>query len=270
MKFDLLKADDIEVKCNEVKEEGFIALLYKNARTDQKAFDKACGVENWQDEYKEVKGTLYCGISVLVNGNWVTKWDCGIESRADEKGNEKKGEASDAFKRAATKWGHGRELYTAPFIYIKADTVLDREERGRKFYKLQNKYESYFVKEISYTEDGAIKTLKIANSKGVVVYSNDKPRKPKSELASPKNEQKKTPKQEQPTEKKDPVKKQASKFAQITALIKDSKYTMEDVTKWIIKKFKKNIRVISLSDEQFEELYVSLETAIKKEGGSNE
>jgi hypothetical protein len=266
MTFDLLKADDIEIKCSEVKEKGFIALLYKNARTDQKAFDKKFGVEGWQDEYREIKGVLYCGISVFINDKWITKWDCGIESRADDKGNEKKGEASDAFKRAATKWGHGRELYTAPFIYIATETVPDKKIGDKQTYRLKDKYETYFVKEISYTDDEVIKTLKIVNSKGTVVYSSDKPRKPKSELASV-NKQVKQPVKETATEKTQP---QTSKFAQINNLIKNSKFNMENVKEWIVKKYKKNIRVNSLTDEQFKELFKSLESAIKKEGGKNE
>lgn len=34
-----------------------------------------------------------------------------------------KGEASDSFKRACFNWGIGRELYTSPFIWVKAEDV---------------------------------------------------------------------------------------------------------------------------------------------------
>lgn len=44
------------------------------------------------------------------------KSDCGVESNTEAQ----KGEASDSFKRACFNWGIGRELYTAPFIWIPA------------------------------------------------------------------------------------------------------------------------------------------------------
>ena len=63
---------------------------------------------------------MYCGISIYDNDKkeWITKWDCGVESAFGDK---EKGEASDAFKRAGFKWGIGRELYTSPFIWISND-----------------------------------------------------------------------------------------------------------------------------------------------------
>ena len=114
----LLKADEIEVKIKQVKETGLVALLYKTARTDMDILDDTYGAENWQCEYEEIKGNMYCKIGIWSEkrNQWIWKQDCGIESREDGEGNEKKGEASDAFKRAGFKWGIGRELYTSPFI----------------------------------------------------------------------------------------------------------------------------------------------------------
>jgi hypothetical protein len=261
IEFDLLQPKDIEVKCSEVKEEGFVALLYKNARTDQKALDDKFGIAGWCDNYKEINGVLYCGVSIKFDNEWITKWDCGIESRADEKGNEKKGEASDAFKRACFKWGHGRELYTAPFIYIKAKTkVKKKDANGNPIYALADKYETYHVSEITYTEDRAIKTLKIVNSKGVEVYSSNKPKKPTTKVASSKNEQKTTTTTTKSTTK--------TKYTIINDMIKDSKITMSQVNERIKKKYQKNIRVNDLNEEQFKELTDALQKAL--EGNGNE
>ena len=126
-KIRLLDADEIECRVKKVTEKGAIILLYKTARTDMDLLDETFGAENWQCNYKEIKENLYCGIGVNVNNNLVWKWDCGIESREDDDGNQKKGEASDSFKRAGFKWGIGRELYTAPFIFISAEkmTIID-------------------------------------------------------------------------------------------------------------------------------------------------
>jgi len=116
--FRLLTADDIECRVKKVTDKGAIILLYKTARTDMDILDETVGPENWDCDYREIKGNLYCGIGISIDGRVVRKWDCGIESREDDEGNQKKGEASDSFKRAGFKWGIGRELYTAPFIFI--------------------------------------------------------------------------------------------------------------------------------------------------------
>ena len=171
MEFRLLRADDIEVKVKQVTEKGAVALLYKTARTDMAILDETCGALNWTDQYEEIKGNLYCGIGIRKdeNSSFVWKWDCGIESRTDEDGNEKKGEASDAFKRAGFKWGIGRELYTAPFIFIKVET----EQDGKK-YKLKNKFQTFSVKEIGYDEARNIKTLVIVDDKNNIVFTTEK------------------------------------------------------------------------------------------------
>lgn len=127
-----LRADEIEVRVGQVYQGGVTALLYKNARTDMAILDEEYGAENWQCDYKEVKGNLYCGIAVWdeMTGQWVWKWDCGTESNTEKE----KGEASDAFKRAGFRWGIGRELYTAPFIWLEAAT----DKIGDFKYKLHN------------------------------------------------------------------------------------------------------------------------------------
>ena len=116
MEFRNIRADEIDVRVGTVTEKGYTLLLYKNARVDMAMLDETVGEYNWQRDHKEVKGNLYCGISIwdAEKGQWVTKWDCGVESFSEKE----KGEASDSFKRAGFNWGIGRELYTAPFIWI--------------------------------------------------------------------------------------------------------------------------------------------------------
>lgn len=151
MKFRPLTESEIEVKVKQVKESGLVALLYKTARTDMDLLDETVGAENWTDDYKEIKGNLYCGIAIKDgSGEWVWKWDCGIESREDEEGNEKKGEASDAFKRAGFRWGIGRELYTSPFIWIPAEKANIKQGRNGK----PTCFDKFSVEKIAYSEDG--------------------------------------------------------------------------------------------------------------------
>lgn len=168
-KFRLLKADEIEVKVKQVTEKGAVALIYKTSRVDMDILDETVGAENWQSEYAEIKGNLYCGIGIKdeTSGEWVWKYDCGIESRSDGEGNEKKGEASDAFKRAGVQWGIGRELYTSPFIFLNVPTIANANGKG---YKLKNAFSKFEVKEIAYDEGNRIAKIVIADEKGNEVY----------------------------------------------------------------------------------------------------
>lgn len=111
-----LRADEIDCRVQSVKEKGLVLLLYKDARVDMNILDETFGAENWQREHYECKGNLFCRIGVKLGGEWVWKSDCGTESNTEAQ----KGEASDSFKRAGFNWGIGRELYTAPFIWVDA------------------------------------------------------------------------------------------------------------------------------------------------------
>lgn len=92
-------------------------VAYIDARDVMQMLDDVVGPENWQSDYKEIKENMYAGIGIFLNGQWVWKWDCGTESQTDAE----KGEASDAFKRAAVKWGIGRFLYELPIQYVKTN-----------------------------------------------------------------------------------------------------------------------------------------------------
>lgn len=164
-----LKANEIDVKVKQVSGKGILLLLYKTARVDMDILDETFGANNWQSDYKEIKGNLYAGIAIKVIDEWLWKWDCGIESRADNDGNEKKGEASDAFKRAGFKCGIGRELYTAPFMWVSSD-VIPVVQNGNQ-YVMQNRFEKFSVKSIDYDKNGDISKLEIVNSKNTIVYT---------------------------------------------------------------------------------------------------
>lgn len=119
IKFRDLNANEIECRVQSCKENGLVLLLYKDARVDMNILDETVTPERWQREHYECKGNLFCRVSIDVTGSggWVWKSDCGTESNTEAQ----KGEASDSFKRACFNWGIGRELYTAPFIWIPAD-----------------------------------------------------------------------------------------------------------------------------------------------------
>lgn len=166
----LLNPDDIEVRIQQCKpvsgsRGGYrtILLLYKTARTDMAILDETFGPLNWSNSYQEIKGHMYCTISVRDpdTGEWVSKTDCGTESNTEAE----KGEASDAFKRAGTRWGIGRELYTGPIIVL--------------FTNDEQKYQKYTVTHVGYDEKRNITSLEVADQKsGAVVFQYGMGRKP--------------------------------------------------------------------------------------------
>lgn len=169
IEFPLLKKEDILVKVKQVTKAGALLLLYKTARTDAKYLDEVLGPMNWTNDYVEIKNNLYCriGIREKEDQEFVYKMDCGIESDQDD-GQEKKAEASDAFKRCASKLGIGRELYTSPQIWAAVNTV----QKGEKWF-LEDKSARYYVSKIEYDESTrTIVDLEIRNAKtNVVVYT---------------------------------------------------------------------------------------------------
>lgn len=172
MIFRPLRADEIECRIGSVGAKGFTMLLYKDARCDMNILDETVGEFNWQRDHKEIKGTVYCGVGINGRGQsthdeWVWKWDAGAESYTEKE----KGEASDSFKRACVNWGIGRELYTAPLIFIRAKT-----EPVGNGYRLIDKRDGYGYKvaQIEY-EGGRISHLVITkNGTQAFTFTADK------------------------------------------------------------------------------------------------
>ncbi len=159
----LLRADEIECRIGTISEKGLSLLLYKDARADMKILDEVYGVTNWQRHHEIIGGNLYCTVSIWdgEKGQWIDKMDVGTESYTEKE----KGQASDSFKRACVSLGIGRELYTAPFIWVAASKVKIENRNGKAM-----TYEKFKVKEISYNENKEIKGLSIINQEGKVVY----------------------------------------------------------------------------------------------------
>lgn len=162
MIFRKLKADEIECRIGSINSRGFTMLLYKDARCDMNILDETVGEFNWQRDHKEIKGTVYCGVGINGRGQsthdeWVWKWDAGSESYTEKE----KGEASDSFKRACFNWGIGRELYTAPLIFIRAKTepqgkgyALSDKRDGYGYKVAQIEYEGGRISKLIITKDG--------------------------------------------------------------------------------------------------------------------
>lgn len=98
-------------------------LAYIDNRNIQERLDAVVGPANWKNEYaKGPEGGVLCGLSIRIDGEWVTKWD-GAENSDIEP---IKGGLSDSMKRAAVQWGIGRYLYDLGESF--ADVISDRRQ----------------------------------------------------------------------------------------------------------------------------------------------
>ena len=115
-----LTAAEVECRaaqCGKSKSGPWVSILiYKDAMVDQKLLDEVIGPMNWKNSYEMIDGKLFCTISIWdkEKGEWISKQNVGTESNTEKE----KGQASDAFKRAAFNFGIGRELYSSPKIFI--------------------------------------------------------------------------------------------------------------------------------------------------------
>ncbi len=157
----LLKADEIECRLQQIKENGYLALLYKDARCDMKILDETFGILGWKREHEVINGNLFCTVSIWneAAGQWISKQDVGTESNTEKE----KGQASDSFKRACFNIGIGRELYTSPFIWIKP--LQGEIQKGNKVYT------KFKVSEIEYNENREITKLKIIDGDDNLRYT---------------------------------------------------------------------------------------------------
>ena len=104
----------------------------------------------------------------LIKKQWVTKEDVGVESNTEAT----KGEASDAFKRSGTNWGIGRELYTAPFVFVQL--TGDEVYEGNNGKPQVSPRFGLSVTEIGYNADDEIDRLVLTDKKGNVRFEHGK------------------------------------------------------------------------------------------------
>lgn len=127
LEFRLLRADEIDCRIATVKQNGLSILLYKDARCDQNILDETVGAFNWQRRHTRDNANCIVSIWDESKKQWIEKEDTGTESYTERE----KGLASDSFKRACFNWGIGRELYTAPFMWVTADKCNIVNSQGK-------------------------------------------------------------------------------------------------------------------------------------------
>lgn len=166
LQFPLLEATDIEIRVGQVSTSKNKAnmLLYKNARTDAKILDKVVGVGNWQKRFYTLNGVgvgdnmrsiVVCSVGIYDDEKkeWIWKDDSGSEGNIEQD----KSVCSDAFKRGCFAWGLGRELYTAPDIWVPYNKDTDR-------------FAKFKVEKVGYNKDNEISELVISKD-GEIVFN---------------------------------------------------------------------------------------------------
>jgi hypothetical protein len=105
---------------NKEKTKG-LPLCYIDARAAMDRLDTIVGPANWQCQYTQAGTIMICAIGIKFGSEWVWKQDGA--GATDFEG--EKGAMSDAFKRAAVRWGVGRYLYDikAPWVEIEGQRI---------------------------------------------------------------------------------------------------------------------------------------------------
>lgn len=158
--FRTLKAEEIEVRVQSVKNGKANMLLYIDSRAVTKLLDETVGPMNWQTEFYEVNGQTIgkLGIWDEKKKQWIFKSDTGTESNIEAV----KGLISDVYKRMLSRWGVV-ELYSSPKI------VLEDDGYGNTGYK---------VSEILYDGERNITHLVLVNRFGKEVFRWDEGQRP--------------------------------------------------------------------------------------------
>src|SRR3982750_1461678 len=101
--------DQSEVK---IRSQQSRQLHYITARTAMNRLDTVLGPENWWDRYVPGEKSVLCELTIrLPDGSTLTKADAGGYAGMADSGDDDKSGYSDAFKRAAVKFGVARYLY---------------------------------------------------------------------------------------------------------------------------------------------------------------
>src|SRR5947209_1034210 len=101
--------DPSEVK---IRSQSSRQLHYVTARTVMNRLDSVLGPENWWDRYVPGEKSVLCELTIrLPDGSSLTKADAGGYAGMADQGDDDKSGYSDAFKRAAVKFGVARYLY---------------------------------------------------------------------------------------------------------------------------------------------------------------
>ena len=133
--FDQLRAEfprnAVSWRAQSLNKEGTaaMALAYIDARDVMNRLDDVLGPDGWQCRYPHANGKTVCEIGIRVGEEWIWKADGAGDSDIEAE----KGALSDAFKRAAVRWGIGRYLYDLDSPWVDCEHYTNHQ--GKKVWK---------------------------------------------------------------------------------------------------------------------------------------
>lgn len=125
---------ELKFKPQTVKGDRCLAIAYIDARCVMDRLDDVCGVDGWEDSYRELPdGSVVCKLTIRTPyGASVSKTDVGNPSEQPDAGDRIKAAFSDSLKRAAVKFGIGRYIYRIPNQWVGYDPVKKRPTETAK------------------------------------------------------------------------------------------------------------------------------------------
>lgn len=107
-----------------------MAMSYLDARDVMERLDDVCGPGGWQNRYSHANGKTVCDIGIKIDNEWIWKADGAGDTDVEAE----KGALSDAFKRAAVRWGVGRYLYDVSAVWVEI------EQHGKSYKIKQSEF----------------------------------------------------------------------------------------------------------------------------------
>ncbi len=162
-----------------------LPLAYVDARSVMERLDTTVGPLNWQDRYEFHDKRTVCYLSLRFGDEWISKADGAGDSDIEGE----KGGISDAFKRAAVRWGIGRELYAIKCRWMPCDEykqligdpwqhvitgaaeekLLAKDERVKK----ARGYVEEYIKELAACNNNDLEILTTKHRQGLArIHSN--------------------------------------------------------------------------------------------------
>ena len=109
---------------------------YIDARAVIDRLDSCVGPNRWQDNYTPIKKGFLCTLMIHTQSGWISKQDAADFTDIEAI----KGGISDSLKRAAVKWGIGRDLYSYGECWAETTTTENwdwysaKTKDGKKFW----------------------------------------------------------------------------------------------------------------------------------------
>ena len=153
---------------------GKTPLSYITARTVMNRLDQVAGPENWRDEYYETERGVVCTLYLRIDGEWVGKSDVSDESNIEPE----KGAYSGALKRAAVRWGIGRELYGDGTAFEdeqpqskpapKSKASKPAPPQTAKLWSENAQFVQAMAEQLNYKANAVVKAIKAREDSGVI------------------------------------------------------------------------------------------------------